>query len=175
MFHRLALQKTLIATVAGAVLLNLAAPAQAQREFGTPRAYLDVYPGMPQKGASAENVFGTSLTPIGGNEPTQCGSAGTIMTTGFEQPDIVLNVTEPTRVEIFLAAGFMDSSNIGMILQPKDQDEYACVAAPFALFGGFTPAFSGTLPVGEYGVWLGPLNAGSTALQGGFYLNVYEP
>lgn len=150
-------------------------PATAQITFGKPRVYLDVYPGMPQKGASAENVFGTLLSPVGGEETAPCGRYGSIKVRPIKQPDIILNVTKPSKVEIFLSEPYNSNVRLGLLVVAKNSKAAACRPAPVGLFQGFSPAFASNLPVGEYGVWVGVLDGGSSASSGGIYINVYKP
>jgi hypothetical protein len=138
----------------------LTLPATAQIPFGKPRAYLNVYPGMPQKGASAENVFGTLLSPVGGEKTAPCGRYGSIKVRPIKQPDIILNVTKASKVEIFLSEPYNSDVTLGLLIMAKNGKASACRPAPVGLLQGFSPAFAANLPVGEYGVWAACLMVG---------------
>lgn len=143
--------------------------------YETPRVYLDVYPKMPQKGARVENKFGTALFPVGGSETVPCGENETIGISSLKKPDIVLNVTKPSKVKIFLS-NIKSNVSLGLFVAAKNRESSgSCHPELPLLFQGASPAFSDELPVGEYGVWVGVLGGGSSQSQGGIYINVYEP
>lgn len=143
--------------------------------YEKPRAYLDVYPEMPQKGARFENKFGTGLFPVGGSETVGCGEDETIGISSLKKPDIILNVTKPSKVEIFLS-NIRRNVSLGLFVAAKNRESSgSCHPEVSLFFQGISPAFSGELPVGEYGVWIGVLGGGSSASQGGIYINVYQP
>lgn len=143
--------------------------------YEKPRVYLDVYPEMPQKGAKPENKFGTALFPVGGAETVSCGQNGTIGISSLKNPDIILNVTKPSRVSIFLS-NIKSNVSLGLFIEAKNREaSRRCYPELPLLFQGGSPTLSGVLPIGEYGVWIGVLGGGSSASQGGIYINVYEP
>jgi len=143
--------------------------------YEKPRVYLDVYPEMPQKGAKPENKFGTALFPVGGSETVSCGQNGTIGISSLKKPDIILNVTKPSRVSIFLS-NIKRNVSLGLFIAAKNRESSGkCYPELPLLFQGASPTLSGVLPIGQYGVWIGVLGGGSSASQGGIYINVYEP
>jgi hypothetical protein len=143
--------------------------------YEKPRVYLDIYPEMPQKGAKVENKFGTALFPVGGSETVSCGQNGTIGISSLKKPDIILNVTKPSRVSIFLS-NIKSNVSLGLFIAAKNREASGgCYPELPLLFQGASPTLSGVFPVGEYGVWVGVLGGGSSTSQGGIYINVYEP
>lgn len=170
-------QSFLYSAVLRAVLMISIVALYSHKTFAyeKPRVYLDVYPEMPQKGAKAENKFGTALFPVGGSETVRCGQNGVIGISSLKKPDIILNVTKPSRVSIFLS-NIKSSINLGLYIAAKNRESSGvCYPELPLLFQGASPTLSGVLPVGEYGVWVGVLGGGSSSSQGGIYINVYAP
>ncbi len=138
--------------------------------YEKPKVYLDVYPEMPQKGARVENKFGTNLVPVGGAETLHCGQNETIGISSLKKPEIILNVTKPSKVEIFLSNINSNVSFVLFVAAKNNELSGSCHPELSLFFQGFSPTFSGELPVGEYGVWVGVLGGGSSVSPAGIYL-----